>query len=71
MNLGIWTVTTQCTAAAGPSMENIEFSPCLYTLALCIREENLVNKLIGPLLVLWEAICEKGGLVALRFKVEQ
>ena len=59
-------------------MEKIEFSPGsillhppLHTLALCIREENLVNKLIGPLLLLWEAICEKGGLVALRFKVEQ
>ena len=65
MNLGIWTLTAQCTAAAAVDGKDGVFALMLdpspssvHTLAQCISEENLVNKLIGPLL---EAICEKGG----------
>ena len=64
MNLGIWTVTTQCPPAAVVDGKVFGFcSILLHTLALCIGEENLVNKLIGPLLLLlWEAIySEKWG----------
>ena len=69
MNLGIWTVTAQCTGAAVDGKDWVFSSAwafCILAAAAypspqCIGEENLVSKLIGPLLVFWEAICEKGG----------